>query len=159
MEAIQRSLDRYSKVLSRIEHGNDYIEYRYSEVKDEFGHTLPTMAYYNNDDDLYSFSWYKNGLTHRDDLDDNGKTLPAIIYSNGTRIWYKNGKYHRDDLDDNGRVLPAIIWSNGAQFWYTNGELHRDEIDENGKALPAIIRSDETQAWYKNGKTLPANGW
>jgi len=55
---------------------------------------------------LYAVMECKNGLRHRDE---NGKTLPAIIYSDGNRHWYKNGKRRRDDRDENGKLLPASI--------------------------------------------------
>jgi len=150
MEAIQRSLKRYSKVLSHSNSPTNW--YTYSKSKDEFGYTLPTTAYYDKDDKLKSFWWTKNGKTHRDELDENGRVLPAIIISNGTQYWYKNGQPHRDDLDENGRVLPAYINSNGDLYWYRNGKQHRDDLDENGRVLPAYINSDGEQEWYVNDK-------
>ena len=81
---------------------------------------------------------------------ENRRILPAII-SNGNKSWFKNGAGHRDDLDENGRVLPATIWSDGSQFWYKNGFYHRNERDENGRVLPAIIWSDGSKCWYTNG--------
>jgi len=61
--------------------------------------------------------WYKNGELHRDDVDENGRVLPAYVESDGHREWFKNGKRHRDDLDENGKVLPAIVFSNGTKEW------------------------------------------
>jgi hypothetical protein len=51
--------------------------------------------------------YYKNGLIHRDG------DKPAQILSTG-QIWYKNGVYHRDTLDESGDPLPAYVgpkWS------------------------------------------------
>ena len=31
-------------------------------------------------------------------------------------------KLHRDDRDENGRILPAVIWGNGRKEWYQDGK-------------------------------------
>jgi len=84
---------------------------------------LPAIIFGNGDQ-----YWYKNGKYHRDDLDEKGRVLPAVICKNGLR--------HRDE---NGKTLPAIIYSDGNRHWYKNGKRRRDDRDENGKLLPASI--------------------
>ena len=76
---------------------------------------------------------------------DNGELhsfndLPAIVYSDGTKIWYKDGLVHRDN------DLPAVIMSDGTKKWCKNGLVHRDND------LPAIINYNGTMIWYRNGK-------
>jgi len=46
--------------------------------------------------------------------------LPATIQSDGTLYWYKNGLLHRDDLDENGRILPAAIDREGPRWYINN---------------------------------------
>jgi len=96
--------------------------------------------------------WYRNGKLHREEKDKNGLVLPAVIYANGTQRWYRDGNRHRECKDENGLVLPAIIRTDGTQWWYRNGELHRECKDENGLVLPATICADGTQWWYRNGE-------
>ena len=94
-----------------------------------------------------------NGKLHREEKDENGLVLPAIIYANGSQRWWKNGKLHRECKDENGLVLPAMIYANGSQrWWYQNGELHRECKDENGLVLHAVIYANGTREWYQNNK-------
>jgi len=162
-------LKRYlSQLQTTINTDNDYIEYsihgkRHREEK-ELNCILPAIVYKESSwtkNKKPTRKWYKNGLLHRDDRErgdssnqdgrENGKVLPAIIYTTEDKEWYKNGKRHRDDLDEKGRVLPANIWNN-QKSWYKNGKQHRDDRDENGRVLPARIKSNGTQSWYKNGE-------
>jgi len=62
-----------------------------------------------------SVSFTKNGKPHRDN------DLPAVAYTDGTKLWYKNGKFHRDN------DLPAIVRANGTKLWYKNGTYTRIE--------------------------------
>jgi len=144
-----------SQLQTKVNRNNHYSEYSIHErthrEEKELNRILPAVVDSNGNQD-----WYKNGKCHRDDLDENGRVLPAIIWrngeSNGSQFWYKNGKYHRDDRDENGRVLPAIVESNGSQYWYNDGKCHRDDRDEKGRVLPAVIKSNGGKEWYKNGK-------
>lgn len=114
-----------------------------------------------------SFSWYYNGMRHRDG------DQPAVESSH-TKMWVKYGKIHRDN------DLPAFISSSGEQNWYQNDILHRDGDNpavitkscrvwyKNGlrhrdNDLPAIItygndQQIESQYWYKNNKKHRDNG-
>ena len=53
-------------------------------------------------------------LRHRDEDD-----LPAVEYSDGTKIWWKNGIRHRD----NG--LPVVEDIYGNKSWWINGVCYR----------------------------------
>jgi len=81
--------------------------------------------------------WRKNGLIHRDERDENGRVLPAVIGSDGRKEWWMRGKRHRDDLDENGKILPAYIYSNGDQYWYKNGYYY--DFDANDRLVQIII--------------------
>jgi len=106
------------------------------------------LSYISNGDEYHT----KGFGFHRDDKDENGYTLPAVIMADGSKKWIKNGKLHRDDKDENGNTLPAWIMIGGSKRWYKNGELHREEKDENGYTLPAWIDADGSKGWYKNDK-------
>ena len=66
--------------------------------------------------------YIKYNIHNRRHRDENGKTLPAIVWGNGGQEWYKNGLLHRNDRDENGKTLPAFIYSNGSQYCYINGQ-------------------------------------
>jgi len=56
--------------------------------------------------------------------------LPAVEWTNGTKIWYLNDNLHRVDG-------PAIEYADGDKFWYLNGEnLTEDEFNERTKPDP-----------------------
>ena len=76
--------------------------------------------------------WFENDELHRDN------DLPAVIWSDGSKMWYKRGKPHRDN------DLPAVHLKNDFKAWYKNGQKHRDGD------LPAEILPDGTKYWYKN---------
>jgi antitoxin component YwqK of YwqJK toxin-antitoxin module len=112
--------------------------------------------------------WYKNGVLHRDTLDQNGQVLSAVEYANGDKSWYKNGVLHRDnDLPaveyangdkswyKNGVLhrandLPAAEFANGDKEWYKDGVLHRDTLDQNGDILPAVEYANGDKEWWVN---------
>lgn len=70
---------------------NDYNEnYNYNYLLD-----LPDTAVFEEDFNLYQFSYHKNGELHRE----NGPAKISI-YENGiilSKEWYKNGKEHREN--------------------------------------------------------------
>lgn len=111
---------------------------------------------------------------HRTDVDERGRTLPAIICSNGDKRWCINGVNHRDELGIDGMVLPARVDANGTRMWFKEGKLHRtDRIMTklaNGKkiwqTLPAVEYANGDKYWYisgvlqrddvdENGRALP----
>ena len=103
-----------------------------------------------------------NDKLHREEKDEMGISLPAVIYSTGTKAWYSNNKLHRVEIDNQGNDLPALDFFNGVQIWFCNGEIHRDFKD-----LPAVICPVIHKKWYhrgqlhrstvdKNGQFLPA---
>lgn len=65
------------------------------------------------------------------------QTLPAVVYSDGTRMYYLDGKLH----NTNG---PAMVYPDGTRMYYVNGQLH----NTNG---PAAIYSNGTIMYYVNG--------
>jgi hypothetical protein len=124
--------------------------------------------------------WRKDGKLHRDEKDDSGNLLPAVIKPNGdkyfwidgknmndpnkksglvvkpngTKTWYRNGVKHRDEIDPiTGEDLPALIETNGSMYWYRDGKLHRETfLPEKNCFLPAFIHdTNGTKVWYRNG--------
>jgi hypothetical protein len=89
---------------------------------------------------------YKNGVSHRDERDENGALLPAEYNSEHTHMeWKQNGEYVREN------DLPTLI-DYGDQYWYTKqGKLFRDTVDANGNLLPAVIRSSGME-YYVDGQ-------
>ncbi len=66
----------------------------------------------NNDIKYYSEEWYVDDVLHREEKDENGKTLPAIIIQSKNmtiKKWMKNGEMKRDDIDEKtSECLPTI---------------------------------------------------
>ena len=100
---------------------------RYGELHSCLGQ--PAEVHYNGKGWVYSQSWLKNGILHRD------KDQPAEIrYSTidnvsiyvSSKFWNKKGKLHRDG------DKPAIIFFDfksgnvSEERWFKNGEQHRD---------------------------------
>ncbi len=88
--------------------------------------------------------WIYNNKIHRDEVDENGEKLPAVVYKNGTKLWYRHGLKHRSD------DKPAAEYPNGDKFWWIDGVLHRITY-AGDKQNPAIIKSDGYRAWYVEG--------
>jgi hypothetical protein len=63
------------------------------------------------------------GYKHRETKDENGHTLPAMIYSNGKKEWYNFGQLHNIDKDANGNILPAVVYPDGRKEWYEFGNI------------------------------------
>lgn len=83
--------------------------------------------------------WYNTqGQLHRDEVDENGDILPAVIMVDGCKQWVFNGKLHRDG------DKPAFVEANGDQDWWLNGKLHRADDK------PAIVRANGDQFWFFN---------
>ena len=109
-------------------------QYHRTDVDSVTGLTLP--AYVDKDDQ--HFEWWQYGKLHRTDLE-NGLHLPALT-NKSKSIWAKNGVRHRDDIDKNGKTLPAYIDNDThREEWWKNGQLHNDNVDGFGDLLPAII--------------------
>jgi len=111
---------------------------------------------------------------HREERDENGFTLPAVIYRNDdgmiNELAYQSEKFNslksiNNDLKqilsiaysvlENGHTLPASIHSYGSwREWYKNGKLHRDDKDNNNLILPAHISTNLSykKEWYINGE-------
>lgn len=93
----------------------------------------------------------KLGRFHNTELDENGRTLPAVAASSGTKMWYFHGLLHNSDLDENGRTLPAVEYSNGTKMYYKYGERHNSDIDEQGDFLPACVYQNGTVEYWRYG--------
>ncbi len=109
--------------------------------KDDYGKVLPAIEGNNYKE------WYTFGKRNRTCVDENNLVMPAIIFPDN-RSWYKDGQY------DDGKVLPAIIFSNGQddiKSWYKNGILHRSCTDKNGNLLPAVLYSNGYKKFYLEG--------
>ena len=119
----KRRVQRNASILQTIKENKRYSEYKY-------------------------IIWTVYNKSHREEKED-GLTLPAVIYTEGTQQWFRNGQCHRDDLDENGKTLPAII-SSSRKCWFKNGQYHRSDRDEDNRLLPAYIGRCGIQYWYKN---------
>jgi hypothetical protein len=95
---------------------------KHRDEKDLNGLTLPAAIYANG-----TKKWYINGQLHND-------TGPALITDGGS-YYYKFGKLHRDEIDENGERLPAVICDNGYRGWYNNGECLKFQRPENSTYL------------------------
>jgi len=143
-----------------------YFNIEKNDIKrDENGNII----YIRKNGDEY---YYKNVL-HRDN------DLPAVKWSDGSKMWYQNGKLHRPEKDGpaviekipggiiykkwyidgklhriNGPAI-IIIYNDGSKEewyrkeWYQNGKLHRPEKDG-----PAIEKNDGTREYYINGEKV-----
>lgn len=76
----------------------------------------------------------------------NDEPAVILEESSVIKIWYKDGLLHRDTLNENGYINPAKIEICGddndkcfSYEWWTNGELNRSERNADSKLLPAII--------------------
>lgn len=85
-------------------------------------HVLPSVAQYcatHRANVMQHFTVCNNGYyisfnqIHRTELDAHGRTLPAVIYPNGSKFWWRCNLRHREDRDEHGHVLPAKICANG----------------------------------------------
>ena len=66
--------------------------------------------------------WYnEKGQLHRTDTDANGQTLPAVIWSDGTKQWWQNDQLHRTDVVD-GKLQPAIVDKDGKKQYFIHGQ-------------------------------------
>jgi hypothetical protein len=83
--------------------------------------------------------WCQHGVYHRTDKDENGLTLPACVYANGTISWYHEGAIHNDDVDENGDDCPAIIWPDGSKYWFRNGIQYTPKLLMNIKHVPENV--------------------
>lgn len=85
--------------------------------------------------------WFDaNGQFHREEVDEHGHVLPAVIHANKDKEWYQHGLRHRD------HDLPAIEYGElGSKMWYRQGQLHRD-------GGPAVEHADGHEAWYQQGQ-------
>lgn len=113
--------------------------------------------------------WWEDGKLHRTEKNSDGKTMPAIIFSQGEssyEAWYINGLLSRDWKEgpaykdkfcekyySNGKLnrlddKPAVVSTDSCEReWWVFGQRHR----ENG--LPAIIKLDGTKEfWFLNKK-------
>jgi len=113
--------------------------------------------------------WTANGKLHREEKDEDGMLLPALI-TDDSEEWFFNGVQHRDeiyrDLEGDaayflGRQAPAVRrWNKPIRHsdetdtsteWWKNGLRHRDEKDEDGHIYPAVIQ-DNHKEWWVEGK-------
>jgi hypothetical protein len=65
--------------------------------------------------------------------------------------WTLDGKFHREETDENGQILPAIIYASGDSWWYQDGLRHRESYDDRGKLLPAWVDSHGKLEWWIEG--------
>jgi hypothetical protein len=98
--------------------------------------------------------WKLNGLLHREENDEMGQQLPAVITGYGMN-WYILGKRNRDGNK------PSIV-TNHVVAWYKNSLKHREERDTDGLLLPARIEHDTCDMYYlldikvdRTGKPVP----
>jgi hypothetical protein len=113
--------------------------------------------------------WWIDGKLHRDEKDEKGLSLPAIIFSHGDQsheAWYINGvlsrdwregpackskeceQYYVNGLQHRGDDLPAVVSLDSCEKeWWMMGKRHRDG------GLPAVIRSgDVKEYWFLGNK-------
>jgi len=61
---------------------------------------------------------YKGLFIHRDERDENNRTLPAVVYKNGTKEWWLDGLICRRDMDSEGRWMPVRVDESGRPEWW-----------------------------------------
>jgi len=83
--------------------------------------------------------WWHHGNLHRNEVDNKGESLPAIIAEDDMQ-WYRHGELHR--LDGYARL------KNGDKEWWVNGRRHRDEN------RPAVIPFNGRKQWWVNGEVV-----
>lgn len=49
--------------------------------------------------------------------------LPNVLYGDNTQIWKKGKNFHREDRDENGKLLPAVIYPDGTTKCYLLGRV------------------------------------
>jgi len=113
----KRKEQRTSSILQTIKGDDTHYFISDKRHREEQKHNLILPAVINFEIKM----WYKNNKLHRSEKDENGLTLPAVIWSDESKEWWKNDERHRYDRDENGRVLPAVIWSDGTIMYWVNG--------------------------------------
>lgn len=140
----------YEKQFTRIIVNDNCITYYLNKstetesvyyIHNKYG---PAVIYNDsvNDEQGPTVFYYIHNKIHRNN------DLPAIEYSNGTKVHYFNGIIHRD-YDQ-----PAITCANGTLIYYNYGNIHRDAITDSCNNIidrPAIIKSNGSLEYYHDG--------
>ncbi len=106
----------------------------------KFIHALTTVIKANT-----QTVWTLNGRFHREEYF-RGRSLPAIIYNDGTMVWYRHGKCHRDEIIF-GESQPAVVNGNGIRSWWINDENHRTDG-------PAIVHPTGECVYYLHDREI-----
>lgn len=140
------------------------------------GETLPAFIKKSSGGESLS-EWWLNDVHHREDIDKNGKHLPAEIFICGEssyKSWYNNGLVHRpckegpayinrytetymeNGLPHRDNDLPAVLSTDRREMeWWFNGKRHRETRDPNtDKLLPAVIRLNGIEEYWVDGRRI-----
>ena len=69
----------------------------------------------------------------------------GLTWLDGTLFWCTHGKLHRDETDNSGQTLPAVIRPDGTKEWWQHNMRYRTDTDDNGQTLLAMISPNETK--------------